>query len=342
MPLSCACAVSVCTEREGLDWLQAIDFQVASAKRLSAERMEEGYEVSGRAAHGCTGGATSVADLWWVSVCLCAQALASFLRDQRCRTTVKHSILRGMSKYTGSLDACLADTHDARPAALGHGSGSFDSGGLLCVQGAGGSDGGGSSFCPRPTDFMSSDSTSTLHVGIPGSDIPMPRLNIVIMLVGTRGDVQPFLYLARRLRDRGGHRVRVATHAGFRDMVQREGFLFYPLAGDPVKLSGYMVRSHGRIIPDLLDRRVRQAGGREEGNRPVTRSLFDVVAVLLRVQEMGEIPEKMLMLRDILQSTWPACTVGGWVAAPPPTRHDSRVSAGLPLSLGPSVSLPGP
>lgn len=33
------------SERDGLDWLHAIDFQVASAKRRSEEKLEEGFEV---------------------------------------------------------------------------------------------------------------------------------------------------------------------------------------------------------------------------------------------------------------------------------------------------------
>jgi hypothetical protein len=48
-------------------------------------------------------------------------------------------------------------------------------------------------------------------------------------------------------------------------MVEKAGLLFYPLAGDPVKLSEYMVKSGGRIMPDLLDREVSKEGGREGG-----------------------------------------------------------------------------
>lgn len=49
-----------------------------------------------------------------------------------------------------------------------------------------------------------------------------------------------------------GHRVRLATHACFRDFVvsyDGGGLEFYPLAGDPVKLSEFMVKTHGCIIP---------------------------------------------------------------------------------------------
>jgi hypothetical protein len=41
-----------------------------------------------------------------------------------------------------------------------------------------------------------------------------PRLNLVIMIVGSRGDVQPFIPIAKRIAWR--HRVRIATHSEFR------------------------------------------------------------------------------------------------------------------------------
>lgn len=46
-----------------------------------------------------------------------------------------------------------------------------------------------------------------------------------------------------------GHRVRIATHAMFRDYVITKGLEFYPLAGDPVVLSEFMVKTQGFIIP---------------------------------------------------------------------------------------------
>ena len=40
----------------------------------------------------------------------------------------------------------------------------------------------------------------------------------------------------------------------YREKVTSADLLFYPLGGDPIKLSGYMVKTHGKLIPNLLDR----------------------------------------------------------------------------------------
>ncbi|KAK7279819.1 hypothetical protein RJT34_24877 [Clitoria ternatea] len=74
----------------------------------------------------------------------------------------------------------------------------------------------------------------------------IPRLQIVILVVGTRGDVQPFLAIAKRLQEYG-HHVRLATHANFKRFVESAGVDFYPLGGDPRVLAGYMARNKGLI-----------------------------------------------------------------------------------------------
>ncbi|BAF21391.2 Os07g0419500, partial [Oryza sativa Japonica Group] len=38
-----------------------------------------------------------------------------------------------------------------------------------------------------------------------------------------------------------GHRVRLATHANFKDFVVTAGLEFYPLGGDPKLLAGCML-----------------------------------------------------------------------------------------------------
>lgn len=49
-----------------------------------------------------------------------------------------------------------------------------------------------------------------------------------------------------------GHRVRLATHSRFRSFVTTQGLEFYPLKGDPTKLSEFMVKTRGRVIPTTL------------------------------------------------------------------------------------------
>ncbi|XP_050367099.1 sterol 3-beta-glucosyltransferase UGT80A2 [Argentina anserina] len=72
----------------------------------------------------------------------------------------------------------------------------------------------------------------------------MPPMQIVMLIVGTRGDVQPFIAIGKRLQDYG-HRVRLATHSNFKEFVSTAGLEFYPLGGDPKILAGYMVKNKG-------------------------------------------------------------------------------------------------
>ncbi|KAI5811762.1 hypothetical protein DFH27DRAFT_593343 [Peziza echinospora] len=87
-----------------------------------------------------------------------------------------------------------------------------------------------------------------------------PRLNIVIMVIGSRGDIQPFLAVARELIGGWGHRVRVATHPEFEEMVNEElqGLgkdnggegEFFSVGGDPQELMAFMVKNPG-LFPSL-------------------------------------------------------------------------------------------
>ncbi|CAL4960274.1 unnamed protein product [Urochloa decumbens] len=72
----------------------------------------------------------------------------------------------------------------------------------------------------------------------------VPKLKIAILVVGTRGDVQPFIALAKRLQE-FGHYVRLATHVNFRTFVKSAGIDFYPLGGDPRIMAQYMTKNKG-------------------------------------------------------------------------------------------------
>ncbi|KAH6766619.1 UDP-Glycosyltransferase superfamily protein, partial [Perilla frutescens var. hirtella] len=64
----------------------------------------------------------------------------------------------------------------------------------------------------------------------------VPHLQVVMLIVGTCGDVQPFVAIGKRLQDYG-HRVRLATHSNFKEFVLSSGLEFYPLGGDPIVLA---------------------------------------------------------------------------------------------------------
>lgn len=86
----------------------------------------------------------------------------------------------------------------------------------------------------------------------------VPKLNIVIMIVGSRGmcsidgvndaqhfpgDVQPYVALGKRLM-KDGHRIRIASHETFRSFVNDAGLEFYSIGGNPQDLMSYMVKSN--------------------------------------------------------------------------------------------------
>jgi UDP:flavonoid glycosyltransferase YjiC (YdhE family) len=104
----------------------------------------------------------------------------------------------------------------------------------------------------------------------------VPPLSIVVMVVGSRGDIQPFIPIGRRLAER--HRVRIATHREFRPMVEKAGLEFYPLGGNPHEMMEYIVKTGGSILPTRLN------------------------------QLWEDVPKKRSMIAEILASTWQACT----------------------------------
>jgi len=69
-------------------------------------------------------------------------------------------------------------------------------------------------------------------------------LNIVVQVVGSRGDVQPFVALSKELQ-KYGHRIRLATHPVFKGFVEENGIEFFNLGGDPAELMAFMVKNPG-------------------------------------------------------------------------------------------------
>lgn len=102
------------------------------------------------------------------------------------------------------------------------------------------------------------------HQGIPsdrelertdGAERPTPKnelkyfplqLNLVIQVIGSRGDIQPFVALGKELKAQG-HRVRLASHLTFREFVLDNGLEFFNIGGDPEELMAFMVKNPGLL-----------------------------------------------------------------------------------------------
>lgn len=64
---------------------------------------------------------------------------------------------------------------------------------------------------------------------------PGESLRITCLTIGSRGDVQPYIALCKRLLEEG-HRPKIATHAEFKDWVTKHGIEFATVDGDPAEL----------------------------------------------------------------------------------------------------------
>ncbi|OQD75746.1 hypothetical protein PENDEC_c006G05145 [Penicillium decumbens] len=139
------------------------------------------------------------------------------------------------------------------------------------------------------------------------------KLNIVIQIVGSRGDVQPFIALGNALQSHG-HRVRIATHGVFEKFVKDSYLEFFPIGGDPAKLMAYMVKNPG-LIPQI-------------------ETLRD-----------GEIKQKQVMVAEMLDGCWKSCieddpdtqepfVADAIIANPPSFAHIHCAQAlGIPVHL---------
>ncbi|KAI4176826.1 MAG: hypothetical protein LQ346_007773 [Caloplaca aetnensis] len=63
------------------------------------------------------------------------------------------------------------------------------------------------------------------------------RPSVLLMVIGSRGDIQALLNIARRLVSSQLYRVRVATHPCHRSLVESEGAEFYSVGGDPAEFA---------------------------------------------------------------------------------------------------------
>lgn len=111
-----------------------------------------------------------------------------------------------------------------------------------------------SGFVPRPmphTAYCDADDTDE-EVGYVDTfpSLPLPSLNVVIMIVGTHGDVLPFTGLAHMLQEEG-HRVRIATHEVHRHTVVSKGIEFCKWEGKNWMRLGDVWRRSGWLFATL-------------------------------------------------------------------------------------------
>lgn len=122
--------------------------------------------------------------------------------------------------------------------------------------------------------------------GQPGQT-PPPKLNVVIQIVGSRGDVQPFIALGQVLKNTYGHRVRIATHGTFKTFVEENGLEFFNIGGDPAELMAFMVKNPG-LMPG-----------------------FDAV-------KSGEVTKRRKGIEQIVWGCWRSCIEAGDGMGPAP------------------------
>ena len=70
-------------------------------------------------------------------------------------------------------------------------------------------------------------------------------MRILLSTYGTRGDVQPFVALARALKGRG-HEVALCTPTGFRAMVERHGVPYAHMDNAVLELTEAVLRAPTR------------------------------------------------------------------------------------------------
>ncbi|KAI9926957.1 hypothetical protein AWENTII_010790 [Aspergillus wentii] len=78
------------------------------------------------------------------------------------------------------------------------------------------------------------------------------RLSIVIHAVGSLQDIRPLVTTGRVLKEQYGHRVRLATHSTFLDLVESNGLEFFNIGGDPGDAMGSLTNSP-TLLPSMAN-----------------------------------------------------------------------------------------
>ena len=151
---------------------------------------------------------------------------------------------------------------------------------------------------------------------------PPPPLNIVIHVVGSRGDVQPFVALGRELKNSYGHRIRLATHGTFKKFVEENGLEFFDIGGDPAELMAFMVKNPG-LIPGMKSLREGDVGKRRKGMAEILEGCWRSCA------DVGEVEKD-----EVKISRAKPFVANAIIANPPSFAHiHCAEKLGIPLHL---------
>ena len=95
-------------------------------------------------------------------------------------------------------------------------------------------------------------------------------MTIAIIAIGTRGDVQPAVGLARKINENHSqHTACVITHASYRDAVESAGVSFSPLGSSPAPMDA-------RASPEGTPRKRSTQGAHAPSERSASRSVARV------------------------------------------------------------------
>ncbi|KAG6885710.1 Sterol 3-beta-glucosyltransferase [Termitomyces sp. T159_Od127] len=118
---------------------------------------------------------------------------------------------------------------------------------------------------------------------------PTNSLHFTFLTIGSRGDVQPYIALAKGLMG-DGHRCKIATHGEFKDWIESYGIEFGFVGGDPAELMKICVEN-GTFTVSFL----------KEGLLKVAHNTLKPKPFLSQTAQFRG------WLDDLLKTSWEAC-----------------------------------
>ncbi|CZT06228.1 related to sterol glucosyltransferase [Rhynchosporium graminicola] len=157
----------------------------------------------------------------------------------------------------------------------------------------------------------------------------IPRLNIAIHIVGSRGDVQPFIAIGKVLMKAPyNHRVRLCTHPVFKDFVEENGLEFFSIGGDPAVLMAYMVKNPG-LMPGMESLKAGDVGAQRAAIAEIIEGCWR--GCIEPGNGIGEKPDAKFTREEEIDRLFIADTI---IANPPSYAHiHCSEKLGIPLHM---------